>query len=205
MIDKPIDLKFAEQSPTRVLLEEDLWALKTLSELLTSYAKTQPEDPVHFNDITKAAFLSIAKTLSDKVNERTIDYSGEKYIIMARGRRKFTLGFKREPEIYIGSEYGVNFLDACRMYFMTSNHRYNYNQRKNTFHGRMLYALPENKNKNYDLGIQKTINGGYSAWFIISNYSFRLDEVKSRGEAMIGAKMLHKAFQDLITMEITIP
>jgi hypothetical protein len=43
-----------------LLMEENLGALETLSDLLTHYAQVQPGDPVHFNDITRAAFISIA-------------------------------------------------------------------------------------------------------------------------------------------------
>lgn len=200
-----ISLNFAEPKPARIIIEEDVWALKTLSELLTSYAKTQPGDPIYFNDITKAAFLSIAQTITSKVNEHTVDYSGDKYIIMAKGRRKFTLGFKREPDINIGSNWGVNFLDACRSFFSIVPDRHHYNAKKNTFYGRILYPKPVTVSKNYELGLSETATGGFSSWFIIGKCIFRLEEVKSRGEAIIGCKMLHKAFQDILAKEVTKP
>lgn len=198
-------MKVVEPIPTRVLIEEDLWALEDLANLLTKYVQDQPGDPLQFNDITKAAFLSIAKTLKDKVQDRSHDYSGEGFIIMAKGRRKLSLGFKREPDIYIGSEYGVNFIDACNSYFSASSQRYHFNQRKNTFYGRMLYAMQTKDQCNYDLGIAKAPGDGYYAWFIIKNFTFKLAEVKTRGEAIIGCKMLRKAFKDLLMMEMTKP
>lgn len=204
MNEDRIHMTFDEPIPIRVLLEEELSVLQILSDLLTSCARARPVDPANFDDITKVAFLSIFNTIKDTIDERTIDYSGEKYLIMAKGRRKLTLGFKREPDIYIGSEYGLNFIEACQSYFSIYRlFKYGYNLLKNTFYGRMLYALPVKNNINYDLGFCKTPANGYSAWFNISNFTFRLAEVRTRGEALIECKMLRKAIEDLVTQEIT--
>jgi hypothetical protein len=205
MNEDHIKVTILEPMPTRVLLEEDLSALETLSDLITHYAKVQPGDPVHFNDVTRAAFFSIAKTINERVKERNIDYKGERYIIMAKGRRKLALGLKREPDIYIGSDYGLNFIDACRSFFMLRSHIYNYNERNNTACRRMLYSLPVKDIYNYESGIGKTSSGGYSTWFKISNQTFTLAEVKSKEDALLTNNILNKVFRNLLTIAITKP
>jgi hypothetical protein len=204
MDENHIKVTFSEPVPTRVLLEEDLYALKTLSDLIINYSKEQPGDPIHFNSITKAAFLSIAKTLSDRVRELSIDYSGGKYIIMAKGRRRLTLGFKREPDIYIGSDYGVNFIDACRNFFMTNPYWDSFNQRKITFCGRILFGFIANDIYSYESGIKKA-EEGYSTWFKVSGQTYTLTHEETMGDAVLQRKMLNRTFASLMTLKKTKP
>ena len=195
-------MKIPEPVPTKVLIEEDLYALDTLSNLLTYFVEKQPGDPVHYNETTIDAFISIAKTLKERVKDRMIDYDGEKYIIMAKGRRRLTLGLKREPDIYIGAEYGLNFIDACRSYFMIRCNRDYYNQRNNTYCGKVLYGLPVKDTFNYESGIKKT-EAGYTGWFRISNQSFSLAEVGTKNDAALSIKVLDKVIKTLLTAKFT--
>lgn len=204
MNENHIKVTLSEPVPTRVLLEEDLYALETLSDLITQYAKEQPGDPIHFNDITRAAFLSIAKTINERVKECTIDYSGEKYIIMTKGRRRLALGLKREPDIYIGSDYGLNFIDACRSFFKLRSHIYNYNERNNTACRRMLFSLPVKDIYNYESGIETT-DKGYSVSFKLCNQTYRLATEELRGDAELLHKRLNRTFENLITIKNTRP
>jgi hypothetical protein len=204
MNEDHIKVTILEPMPTTVLLEEDLSALETLSDLIIHYAKEQPGDPVHFNNVTRAAFLSIAQTLRNRVEERSINYNGEKYIIMAKGRRKLALGLKREPDIYIGSDYGLNFIDACRSFFKLRSHIYNYNERNNTACRRMLFNLPVKDLYNYESGIEST-NKGYSVWFKICNQTYRLATEEFREDVELQHKMLNRTFENLITLKNTRP
>jgi hypothetical protein len=200
--NKPLEVKFAEPRPTRVLLEEDLFALDTISDLLTFYVETQPDDPIHFNRTTKNAFLNIAKTIRERVNERSIDFNGEKYIIMAKGRRRLTLGFKREPDLYIGSEWGLNFLEACQSFFVANPFYSRYNYRKNSYCGRHLFTPPF-KNA-FKTGIKSTQNG-YATWFKINNQTFTLAEVPHKGDATLSCKLLNNVFENLLTIKNSKP
>jgi hypothetical protein len=161
-------------------------------------------DPVHFNDITKAAFLSLAKTLDVRVNECTIDYEGEKYVIMARGRRRLRLGFKRESDLYIGSEYGTNFMEACRFYFMLHSWGKNFNEKKLTYCGRSLFGLPLKDVSEYSTGI-KTTGKGYNVWFTICSQTYTLSSEETRGNAELQRKMLIRTFENLMTLKKTKP
>jgi hypothetical protein len=116
-------MKFAQPVPARILLEEDLTALETLPRILTHYGTMREGKPEILDDLTQTAFLRMAKTINERVQERTIDYSGERYVIMAKGRRRLRLGQKREPDLFIGSDYGTNFIDACHSYFMFHSRR----------------------------------------------------------------------------------
>jgi hypothetical protein len=204
MSEKHIRPSFSEVIPTRVLLEEDLGALETLSDLLTYYANVQPGDPVHFNDITKTAFLSIARTLRERVNERSIDYDGGKYIIMAKGRRKIFQGLKKEPDLYIGSEFGTNFIEACYFYFTFHSRGTNFNQRNLTYCGRSLFGVPIKNVCSYISGI-KTTEDGYSVWFTIHNQTYNLAPEKGRGDAELLRTTLNQTFENLRTLKKTKP
>jgi hypothetical protein len=202
--NKHLEVKFAEQNPTRILLEEDLSALDTLSNILIFYVETQPDDPVHFNSTTKHAFLNIAKRIRERVNEKSINYYGKKYIIMAKGRRKFTLGFKREPDIYIGSDWGLNFIEACQSYFASISYHNGYNQRKNTYCGRTLFGLSAEDSSNYAAGIIST-SKGYNVWFTLCNQTYTLAPEENVGDAEFQCKMLNKTFENLLTLKKTKP
>jgi hypothetical protein len=204
MNEDHIKVTFSEPVPTRVLLEEDLNALETLSDLLNKYAKEQPGDPKHFNDTTRAAFLSIVKTINDRVKELIVDYSGERFLIMAKGRRKLALGLKKEPDIYIGSDYGLNFIDACRNFFKLRSHIYNYNERNNTACRRMLFSLPVKDIYKFESGIETT-DIGYSVSFKLCNQTYKLAPEESRGDAELLHKMLNKTFENLLTLKNTRP
>lgn len=204
MNENHIEVKFAEPEPTRVLLEEDLYALETLSDLITHYAKEQPGDPIHFNDITRAAFLSRAKTINDRVKERTVDYSGERYIIMAKGRRKLLQGFKREPDLYIGSDYGTNFMEACRFYFMLHSRGNHFNEKNLTYCGRTLFGLPAKDVSDYATGINTT-GKGFSVWFTLCNQTYTLAPEENVGDAELQCKMLTMTFKNLMTLKRTKP
>ena len=199
-----IEVKFSEPAPTRVLLEEDLRALETVSDLLAHYAKVQPIDSEYFTIRTRNALLSIAKSLNDRVKEVSIDYEGEKYVIMARGRRRLSMSFKREPDIYIGSDWGVNFIDACRNFFLIDPHRESFNRRKNTFGGRILFGLPVKDVYNYESEIETTAKG-YSVTFKLCNQTYTLACEKSRGNAELQRKLLNRTFENLMTLKKTKP
>jgi hypothetical protein len=204
MEEDNIKVTLSEPVPTRVLLEEDLGALETLSDLLVFYAKGQPGDPVHFNNVTRAAFLSIAQTLRDRVEDRSINYNGEKYIIMAKGRRKLALGLKRELDLYIGSDYGTNFIEACHFYFMLHSQGNKFNEKNLTYCGRTLFGLPSKDVSNYESGI-KTIKDSYSVWFKICSQTYTLAPEKSREDAELQRKMLNRTFENLMTIKNTKP
>jgi len=187
-------------TPARVLIEEDVWALKRLSRML--YAAKDHQD--QFDDITLAAFLSLAKTLEERVNECTIDYGGEKYVIMARGRRRLRLGFKREPDLYIGSEYGTNFVEACQWYFKFQSRENRFNKKKLTYNGRTLFGLPAKDVTDYATGIKPTGNG-YSVWFTLCNQTYTLTPEETEGNAELQRKMLNRSFDNLLILKKTKP
>lgn len=193
-----------EPVPVRVLIEEDIWALKTLSDLLTYFTIKQPGDSVHFTDITKAAFLSLAKTLEGRVNECTVDYAGEKYIIMAKGRRRIRLGFKRESDLYIGSDYGTNFMEACHFYFMFHSQGNKFNEKTLTYCGRTLFGFPAKGVSEYSTGITTT-GTGYNVWFTICNQTYTLVSEESKGNAELQRKLLVRTFDNLMTLKKTKP
>lgn len=197
-------MKIAEPLPARVLLEEDLWALEDLANLLIKYSHEQPMDHLHFYDITKAAFLSIAKTLKGRVNEYNFDYDGEKYVIMAKGRRRLRLGFKREPDLYIGSEYGKNFVEACHFFFMIHSRGNNFNEKNLTYYGRALFGLHAKDVSEYSTGI-KTTSKGHSVWFKIFNQTFTLVSEETKDNAELQCKMLNRTFDNLMTLKKTKP
>jgi hypothetical protein len=189
---------------TKILIEEDLETLEKLSYMMEQFTNTQPEDPDYFTDRTKTGFQRIAKTLRDRVNERSIDYTGGKYIIMARGRRRLSLGFKREPAIFIGSEYGLNFIEACHSFFPFGPYDNSYNQRKNTLCGRMLFGLPVNAVSNYESGIKRT-RDGYSVWFKVMGQTYTLASEKTRANSELQCKTLNRTFENLMTIKQTKP
>lgn len=85
-----------------------------------------------------------AETIISRISEQDIDYTGRKYEIWAKGKRRVHLGFKREPDILLGHDYGRSFLEACIHYFtcvMFCDRAYN--PTKNTISGYVLYGLPE--------------------------------------------------------------
>jgi hypothetical protein len=204
MNENHIKVTFSEPKPTRVLLEENLGVLETLSDILTHYAKVQPGDPVHFTDRTRAAFLNVAQTLRESVKEKSVDYSGEKYIIMAKGRRKINLGFKREPDLYIGSDYGTNFIEACHFYFMFHSQGNKFNEKNLTYCGRTLFGLSAKDASNYESGI-KTTNGGYSVWFRIFAQTYILAPEQAKGDAELLYTTLKQTFDNLLTLKKTKP
>jgi hypothetical protein len=204
MNEDHIKVTLTESAPTRVLLEADLGALETLSDLLTHYSKIQPGDPVHFTDRTRVSFLNVAQTLRDRVREKSVDFSGEKYIIMAKGRRKLNLGFKREPDLYIGSDYGTNFIEACHFYFMLNSRGNKFNEKNLTYCGRTLFGLSAKDVSNYESGI-KTTNGGYSVWFRIFGQTYTLAPEKASGDAELQCTTLNQSFENLMTLKKTKP
>jgi hypothetical protein len=194
----------SQPTPARVLIEEDVWALQTLSHLLTYYGKMEHGDPVHFNNITKAAFLNLAKTLEERVKECTIDYDGVKYIIMAKGRRRLMLGFKREPDLYIGSDYGTNFIEACKGYFMLHYNSDKFNEKNLTYYGRSLFGIKANDISDIDIGINKTGSGYYSIWFSLFNQTYNLTP-QEKGDAELQRKLLTRTFENLMAIKKTMP
>jgi hypothetical protein len=195
-------MRFTEPELAKVLIEEDVFALRTLSRLLNHYGTMEQGDPVYINDITKASFLSLAKTLELRVNECTCDYAGAKYIIMAKGRRRLRFGLKREPDLYIGSEYGTNFFEACQFYFMFHSKRNKFNEKNLTYYGRTLFGLPAKDISNYATGI-KTTGKGFSVWFTLSNQTYTLACEDDLGNAELQLKMLNRTFQNLMTLKNT--
>jgi hypothetical protein len=189
---------------TKILLEEDLETLEKLSYMLEQFIDTQPYDPDYFTDRTKTGFQRIAKTLSDRVDQRSIDYTGGKYIIMAKGRRKISLGFKREPDLFIGEECGLNFIEACRSFFSFGSYYSSYNQKRNTLCGRMLFGLPVNVVSNYESGIKRT-NDGYTVWFKIMGQTYNMASEKVRANSELQCKTLNRAFENLMTLKKTKP
>lgn len=195
-------MRIVERERVRVLIEDDMEALQKLSDLLMYYATVQPWDPVHFNDITKATFLRIFETLNDRIKEQKKDYNGEKYVILAKGRRKLTLGLKREPDLYIGSEYGTNFIEACHSYFFLHPHRNKFNERKLTYYGRSLFGLLAKDVTIYESGIT-TASGSYSVWFKILGQTYNLASKENKADAELQSKMLIRAFEILMTLKPT--
>jgi hypothetical protein len=192
-----------QPTPVRVLIEEDVWALQTLSQILTYYGTMEHGDPIHFNNITKVAFLNLAKTLEDRVKECTIDYGGVKYIIMAKGRRRLSLGFKREPDLYIGSDYGTNFIEACNGYFTLHSHRDKFNEKNLTYYGRSLFGIQTNDISDLKIGINKT-DCGYCAWFTLFNQTYNLAH-QDKEDAELQCKLLTKTFENLMAIKKTKP
>lgn len=204
MTNRPIEFKFAEPFPIRILIEEELHSLETLSDLLMYFVETQPRDSVHFNDANMDAFKKIALTIKDRVKDITIDYNGEKFIIMAKGRRRFRLGFKKEPDLYIGSDYGTNFIEACFNYFMLHSKRSKFNEKKLTFCGRILFGLPARSISEYTTGI-KTTGKKYSVFFTLCNQTYTLASEDLLGNAELQRKMLNRTFENLMTIKTTKP
>jgi hypothetical protein len=201
--NKPLEFKFAEPFPARILIEEELRSLETLSDLLMYFVETQPRDSVYLNNVNMDAFKKIALTIQNRVNEMTIDYNGEKYIIMAKGRRRLSLGFKKEPDLYIGSDYGTNFIEACKGYFTFHTDRDKFNEKKLTYYGRSLFGVQANDISDFEIGINRK-DIGYCAWFTLLNQTYNLAP-QDKEDAQLQCKLLTRTFENLIAIKKTKP
>jgi hypothetical protein len=85
--------------------------------------------------------LQTSKKISMRISEGQAEYPGKLYEIWAKGKIRKHLGFRREKDMYMGKEYGRNFLDAC-LHFFTNIMYCNgaYNERNNTLSGHVLYG-----------------------------------------------------------------
>jgi|WetSurMetagenome_2_1015567.scaffolds.fasta_scaffold00004_14 hypothetical protein len=134
-------MKFAEQKPIRCLLEADIDTFKTLANVLFQLGGQIAKAPVVFDDTTKQDFNLLATMIIERTTDHSINYEGKEYQIFQAPRRRFLRA--DENPIYLGTEYGNNFLDACRNFMRL--HPWllkHYNERKNKYSGRDLISDP---------------------------------------------------------------
>jgi len=94
-----------------------------------------------FNNKEAQVLRQASQAIIARFKEQDIHYTGRHYEIWARGKRRLRLGFKREPDIYLGSDIGRNFLEACHHFFTCIQYTAGaYNIKKNTISGHELFC-----------------------------------------------------------------
>ena len=94
-----------------------------------------------FNDREAQLLRQTSQAIIARYKEQDILYTGKEYEIWARGKRRLRLGFKREPDMYLGSDTGRNFLEACIHFFTCIQYTAGaYNIKKNTISGHELFC-----------------------------------------------------------------
>jgi hypothetical protein len=138
---KPIII-LGTDSKIRILLQGDRTRFITIAKILYSVGQKEklPENLKLFDE-DKQALIKLALELDRQSKEDSKDYSGKIYYIWGRDRRM--LGKKR-PDVYLGHNVGVNFIEACQDFFtfVCKTKRGVYNPKRNTLAG---YDLIEGK------------------------------------------------------------
>lgn len=183
--------------PIRILFEEDIQALEALQVILEYYGSADIKSDFLQRDFTKPAFLNMARVIKTRISENFGDYNGKKYIIMVEGRRRLSLGLRREPSVYVGAEYGANFYDACRIFFSYHFDLGQYNKKRNTLNGRFLFEQSTDSVGILESGVNTTSNG-YAGWFKISNQTFTFTEEKTKTDADLRIKLLNRVFDNML-------
>lgn len=123
----------------RLVLEiEPIYALKIAKALYAQATGT----PVTFTEKEKQDLNATSQTIIRRYQEQDIDYIGQSYEIWARGKRRIVLGFRREPDMYLGRDIGRNFLEACNHFFnFVCFSDGQYNPKNNTVAGHILFTI----------------------------------------------------------------
>jgi hypothetical protein len=187
-------MKFAEPRPTRLLIEEDYYTLREALSIITEYINNTTE----LTSSDKAPIIRFAKSIDNRLRETTPNYQGEKYHIFLRGKRKLGLWFRREPDVFVGSEFGLNFFDACRFHFscLRNSDSTHYNVKKNTFFGRQLLQGPFPG--AYEAGIKAKSLKEHAVWFKLSGHTFTLESTETKNLAETKLKELTHVLDDYL-------
>lgn len=125
----------------RLMLQVDTKEAIAIAKALRAQA-TGIKATFSINETTQ--LLENSQIILSRISEELANYPGNRYEIWAKGKRTWLFG-KREPDQYIGREYGRNFFEACNYHF--TNVVYcpgAYNPKKNTLSGYKLYH-PKNE------------------------------------------------------------
>ena len=134
-----LDTKQLTKRTIRLMLEVTPTTAITIAKALRSQATGIPSI---FTLENNTELLEVSQILISRMSAEQADYPGTLYEIWAKGKRRTHLGFKREPDIQLGKDYGRNFIEACVHFFtcvMICDGAYN--PRKNTLSGYMLYGI----------------------------------------------------------------
>lgn len=137
-------MNFQDNQPKqtyRLMLEVTPSTMIAMAKALRSQATGVPV--VHTLE-EYVALSEVAQKIISRISEEQDAYPGKVYQIWAKGKRRSHLGFKREPDMFIGSAIGRNFLDSC-IHFCTCicfTHGA-YNPKDNTLGGYILYSKEE--------------------------------------------------------------
>jgi hypothetical protein len=110
-----LDTKQMTKRTVRLMLEVEPNDLFAIAKALRSQSTGVPvvttlEDNVRL--------MEISQTIISRISEEQAHYPGHLYEIWAKGKRRAHLGWKREPDMMIGKEFGRSFLDACIHYWV---------------------------------------------------------------------------------------
>lgn len=132
-----LDTKQLQKKYIRLMMEVEPNDLFAIAKALRSQATGVPSVTTLEDN---ARLLELFQTVISRIEEEQADYRGQQYEIWARGKRRRSLAFKREPDMVIGKAYGKNFIDACHHFCTCVLYCDDaYNPRNNTLSGYILY------------------------------------------------------------------
>ncbi len=115
-----------------VLIEGEEYQLELLAKFIRT-AGMGNKPAWDLSQEQREHFVSVAADITRRIAEKKVVHV---YHLYARGKRRICLGFKREPDTYLGKGYGHNFIEACDDLLLFS---YGFNSRNNTYKGREIF------------------------------------------------------------------